>query len=657
MSKQVTTEVWTLQTISQKNIAFIIPSYQRPYVWHDDDVLKLFDDIFAAYENKDSHYFIGTVLTAKNDQSEFSAYELIDGQQRTTTLMLMSLAFKAKKIQCELSDIAIIKDQPRLTFLIREQVQALLGFWAELEGYSKPTDKELAENEYLIRVDGALRALKGRLAQLAQKYPLDTLQEIGNYIFERVQWVNNVMPIGMDVNRLFATANTSGIQLEQTDILKAFLLKNIKTDKARYEAIWQACEQMDNYFEQNVKQIFAASDWKTIQPEMLATFDVGVFVLVPKIEEKEDTEKGLSIADLAKKIDLSDGAEANETHENDQKKNTDDEEDVYCRSIISFPLLLLHTYRIFSNHKQEKDVDGKFHPERLIKIFEPLLKKSEDEIKVFFECLWQVRYQFDRCVIKWIKQPEDKEEHLIIKKMDFSVSNKNIQRVAIEEKELTALQAVRYFTSERSTQYWLTPFLGWLVEEQIKPITDTLPNLELIDNQLSVAQMIQKEASFLLLKECELDLSSSIENIITTLKSHIGTGFKHYWFQKIEYLLLKYRATYLMGIDKEKLEKYRITSKNSIEHVHPQNEEHGRKLPDEFLHAFGNLVLLSVGQNSSYGNKPVSVKESMFNERQSFDSLKLAHIFLTKKGRKWDQEAITKHQETMLDLLRAHYLN
>lgn len=655
MIKQVTTEVWTLQTISQNNIAFVIPSYQRPYVWHDDEVLKLFDDIVAAFKNNDSHYFIGTVLTAQNNHSEGLVYELVDGQQRTTTLMLMSLAFKDKGILVQsLGNIATLNNQPRLTFAIREQVQALLGYWAGLKKYSKPSEKELDENPFLIRIYGALKVLKDRLAQ----YEVNELEKIAKYIFEKVQWVNNLMPPKMDVNRLFATANTTGIQLAQTDILKAFLLKNIKTDKARYEAIWQACEQMDNYFERNVKQIFTASDWKAIQPETLATFDSNIFLLVSKIAEQDNLKSGadFSIASLAKNSQLMADQKLDNKQENTPPSNIDDEEEIYCRSIISFPLLLLHTYRIFLSQKLEEDIDGKFHPDRLIKIFEPLLKKTEDEIKAFFECLWQVRYQFDRCVIKWSKRSEEKEEYLIIKKMEFYKTSNTIQRTPKKRNNLTALQSVCYFTSERSTQYWLTPLLGWLIEQSQTSTQEVLYYLEQIDNQLSLIQMTQKEASFVLLTK-NLP-QQSLDNQITYLLDPKGTGFEHYWFQKLEYLLWKHRGDYLKEIDSVKLEKYRITSKNSVEHVHPQNEEHGRKLPDKFLHAFGNLALLNVIQNASYGNKSVDEKEAKFSNRPSYDSLKLAHIFLTKKkSGKWGETDIKKHQEDMLDLLKKHYLN
>ena len=659
MSHQVQTEVWTLKSISEQNIAFVIPSYQRPYVWSEDDVKKLFQDIVGAFENNDSHYYIGTVLTAKNSQSTGLVYELVDGQQRTTTLILISLAFKYQQINSELNKVATHHNQPRLTFAIRDQVQALLSAWLGLKTESKPSDADIKKDEYLQRLDEALKVLNNQLAQLKDKLDLAALAQ---YIFNHVQWVNNVMPTGMDVNKLFTTANNSGIQLEQTDILKAFLLKKIITDKARYEAIWQACEQMDNYFERNAKQIFVATDWKTIQPETLAQFDARIFLLTDLTDDKvsplsseRDKTNQPTINNLAN--DKTGLADKNDDHTG--KINTTEEygDIVYCRSIISFALLLLHAYRIFLHQQGQQDISGKFHPDRLIKTFEAFFNKAlEDEVKAFLECLWQVRYQFDRCVVKWVKQTEDNEQHLTLTNIIFS--EKAIQRTPIKATELSALQSVSYFTSGHNTQYWLTPLLGWLIEQQATPTKETLSRLEQIDDSLSLAQLTQKEASFVLLQGAN-PTAKSIDEIITYLIGSKGTGFEHYWFQKLEYLLLKHQEAYLKGTDPIKLEKYRITSKNSVEHVYPQNERYGRKLSDDraYLDAFGNLVLLSVGQNSAYGNDDVSIKESKFYNKPTIDSLKLAHIFVTKKALgEWSENAITQHQDIMLNLLRKHYL-
>lgn len=80
----------------------------------------------------------------------------------------------------------------------------------------------------------------------------------------------------MDLNRLFATMNTAGIQLEQADILKAKLFKHIHTDKAQYDAMWVACEHLENYFERNVRKVFPNADWYHIEPEHLASLMLNV---------------------------------------------------------------------------------------------------------------------------------------------------------------------------------------------------------------------------------------------------------------------------------------------------------------------------------------------------------------------------------------------
>lgn len=130
---QVNTEVLTLKNVSDKEVGFVIPSYQRPYVWRDEDVIKLFDDIREAFVTDEPQYFIGSVLSAVRVEEGTRIYELIDGQQRTTTLMLLSLAFKAAEVQSELAEASILGDQPRLSFEIRDAVRNLLGSYAGLE--------------------------------------------------------------------------------------------------------------------------------------------------------------------------------------------------------------------------------------------------------------------------------------------------------------------------------------------------------------------------------------------------------------------------------------------------------------------------------------------------------------------------------------------
>lgn len=87
------------------------------------------------------------------------------------------------------------------------------------------------------------------------------------------------MPVGSDLNRQFATMNTSGLQLAQSDILKSRLLEKLSRDRPRYDAIWQACENMGNYFERNVRQLFPHANWSMLRDADLQRFDAERFPL------------------------------------------------------------------------------------------------------------------------------------------------------------------------------------------------------------------------------------------------------------------------------------------------------------------------------------------------------------------------------------------
>ena len=75
----------------EEDAVFVIPEYQRPYSWGIENCDKLWQDIVDFSENKNKdNYFFGTIIV--NCQDDDTRYELIDGQQRTTTFLLL---FKA----------------------------------------------------------------------------------------------------------------------------------------------------------------------------------------------------------------------------------------------------------------------------------------------------------------------------------------------------------------------------------------------------------------------------------------------------------------------------------------------------------------------------------------------------------------------------------
>ena len=705
--ESVSSSVKTPADFVKDKTLFSIPCYQRPYVWSDEAIKELFDDLHSAYTHKLPYYYVGTILTAQSDDDTL---ELIDGQQRTTTLMLLALACKKKGIETDLTQLICTEkeNQPlRLVFKIRDQVEAYLGNIAGLAEYNNnfPSETEVEKNPYLKRLAGGLATFENLLGQISEQ------SAFTNYVYKNMRMVNNVIPPSTDLNQLFATMNNSGVQLEQADILKSLLFKSIRTNKAIYSAIWQACENMDNYFERNVRQVFPKTQWSELDPIHFAKFDTTKFLLIQDESngtgeiDSENRNNGLTIAEIIRQqTKLKDNCDSKDSNISDDEKS-----EVYCTSIISFSQLLLHVYRIYLHKNEKDDFEPRFHADQLINTFKPLIDEGKEEcikefdkgnkectkefdeekkkcikefieclwqvryafkekcIKEFIECLWQVRYVFDVKVVKWVKKVDEDEEQLILCSINKSSSNDNyyFNRSPSEHSNLSLLQMVRYFTSDRNAQYWLTPYLAWLVKEGDKQALSKLENLdnqaltklESLDNQLSLANTEQKPASYALLSRNLSKKTEEIKDAHNYLNEYLnesnGVNFRHYWFQKLEYLLYKD----LSNIDNKKLKQYRIISRNSVEHVHPQHEENGKQLKNEDLNSFGNLALLNISQNSAYSNQAVKKKKIDFEAKPTFDSLKLKHIFDLMQGGSWDISKITKHQELMIDLLIGHYKN
>lgn len=83
------------------NMWYCIPDYQRAYVWDTDQVRDLLDDTISAYrENKEAQYFLGSMVLKINEKSEnnvsYTEYELLDGQQRITTVFLILACMRDK---------------------------------------------------------------------------------------------------------------------------------------------------------------------------------------------------------------------------------------------------------------------------------------------------------------------------------------------------------------------------------------------------------------------------------------------------------------------------------------------------------------------------------------------------------------------------------
>jgi len=86
------TKALTPETICYNNLKFRIPLYQRPYAWEEKQVKQLLKDLYESRKKENSElYYVGILSVAKTFEDEM-LFDLIDGQQRFTTLMLIGKA-------------------------------------------------------------------------------------------------------------------------------------------------------------------------------------------------------------------------------------------------------------------------------------------------------------------------------------------------------------------------------------------------------------------------------------------------------------------------------------------------------------------------------------------------------------------------------------
>jgi uncharacterized protein with ParB-like and HNH nuclease domain len=635
-----TTDVISISKVN--NVLFCIPTYQRPYVWEEEQISKLLSDCLNSFKtNPSKPYYLGTILTDNKPK----ATELIDGQQRFTTLWLLAFSFSYLGIESELESFLKYEDKLRLDFEIRTEIKEYFELLLKHpnEALNKYSEKEIIAKPYLKNIVEAITIIKGILNQIKREIDLTAF---GNYIYHNVLLVNNTTPQNIDLNKLFATINNSGIQLEQTDIVKANLLKKITSQKVLFSKIWESCENMDDYFERNVRKIFNTSNWRKLQKEEFYEFDETKFTFENKAES-HSLSKGYLISQIAKKEVEQFVEITNSLFENEKSS------EINCRSIINFGQLLLHTFRIYLFTNKENDFEGTFHVNRLITVFKYFENASEQDVKDFILLLWKVRAVFDFHIIKWITDLDSKEEHLELttvyrhdQRADYSYFGRDV----VKKSEELMLQSVLYFTGDYLRQFWLTPYLYHLIENQ----DSDLDYLEQLDNDLSLSKITDKETSFLW-----MDYDFRVEDCFdfeSYLIKYKGTSFKHYWFQKVEYLLwkeLKNKGDWENGLE-QKFKNFRITSKNSVEHIFPQQPEFQEKLEKEYLDNFGNLVLLSVSQNSEYSRKSVNEKREAFLNKNTFDSLKSFMIFKSYKS-DWNKDEIISHRKEILKLVKSHY--
>ena len=647
---EFSSDLITLNTVIKERYLFNIPIYQRLYVWGKEQIHTLLDDMVNAFQEQKSTFYLGGTLVIERDPKvgnhhTYPVFDLIDGQQRFTTLWLISVVLKGALAEYQQlkTDDGIL---PRISFAIRPEVSVF---------FDKVCQGKPASLREALQLEDALQEIRSyfdNTPSLNEKV-LDKEAFIA-FIRDNVQLVLTKVPANTDLNKLFEVINNRGVQLQHHEILKARLLEKIDhNEREVYAQIWDACANVNEYVERNLRsttRLNTVGLYETLvktgssnnQRESLADPKTVVAALQEIERVSHCPPTSLAAALETKSLFTAEIAQ--------NGKNEDPE--LYDRvgSIITFSMLLQHVLRIYllKNPSGSSADISKISDKDLLAIFHKhwmVSNPDANQVKGFIELLWQVRYLFDKHVIKWILI-EDERVHAIRRLYVNKNSARNtsyLQRLSTDaEPDFALLQSMLYHSQQMTTQYWLTPLLNFLLDNDA---SEAYLYLRHLDNHLLCSDpddsLIKRTHRYLVNlwhKETLIPASQSLNQCFEN-----GTQYPHYWFYKLEFVLyLKLKTENKVGMDD-----FRITSKNSVEHITPQNpEKAGDRIADELLHNFGNLALVTRSLNSEMSNKGFSIKKAEFLERYSGRgvSLKLEDVYANTQ---WQHAEIKQHQNRM----------
>ncbi|MBF1228243.1 MAG: DUF262 domain-containing protein [Haemophilus sp.] len=635
---------------------YIIPIYQRNYAWGDDEISSLLQDIKNACEKnkeQDKNYYIGSLVVYRRENGDF---EVIDGQQRLTTLTL---------IMHQLGKLSF----RNVSFEHRDESEQAL---------SNLNSEKLPSN-----FSQALEIINKGIHEWG-----DNKTNIAKFLLEKVEIIRTEVPEGTDLNHYFEIMNTRGEQLEKHEVLKARLMDILpENEQSLFAKIWDACSDMSRYavmgFDPTIREVIFSDKWSE-KPKCFIKIIQDIKEYNKEIEKKNKEEnKKLSIINMQgnvdgiKILDLINGSKNSGVNKNDFA----DKYDGSFTPVIDFPNFLMHVLRIYLEVTDQCGDFTKIVPldeKYLLNSFEEKIKDDE-AVRNFIYVLLICRYLFDCYVIKSnaIRTGEENWSLWAIRPNGSSYYYKNTFGNNTESKndeeldnydgtKIVVMLLSMFHVSNPSRIYknWLYAVLRWLFKnkDNITP-GNYVDFLEDLCDKFYFGNNCQgKDITEIILEKLEFELNSgdkkdwddgvNVPNFVFNRLDYQLWRFFHEQEQEQKVEILSENDKWLTIKNKEAIwKKFRFTFRSSVEHHYPQHpsEEHGlEKLDQKTLDNFGNLYLLSQSKNSRLSNLTPKAKCSYYEKNENYDSLKQAIMMSYDK---WEEKEIKEHGEDMLKIL------
>jgi hypothetical protein len=233
--QRLTANEFALIKVFCSDYQFSIPTYQRPYAWRSAQALQLLDDLEGALtRDEEDPYFLGSIVLVK--QQDEAPSEVIDGQQRLTTLTILLAVLRDRTADAELSaelgemirepgsKVQNLDPQPRLTlrqrdsefFRVNVQAPSTIGELVSKDAADLANDAQRAIKENV-------EALDSRLAKWTEEKRVDLVQLLANRTFLVVVSTPDLA----SAYRIFSVMNARGLDLSPADIFKSRVIGDI----------------------------------------------------------------------------------------------------------------------------------------------------------------------------------------------------------------------------------------------------------------------------------------------------------------------------------------------------------------------------------------------------------------------------------------------
>ncbi len=636
---------------------YVIPIYQRNYEWREPQITQLIQDIVDyIIKNKDIKYYIGSLISYKRKSESGVIYEIIDGQQRLTTLTILLNVIKNEYSKTDLSWYKKLN----LYFDSRKIASNTLSYLFNGERLDNKECNVSIKQGYL----DAQKSLKKILADNQV-----SIEDFCEYFFKKVTILRVLVPEDTDLNHYFEIMNSRGEQLEKHEILKAKMLEILDDDHFKYafNLIWEATSNMEKYVQYgfSVSQrddLFGKGNWNNLVNEET------VYTKLKIPTSNYTNERTFSIIELLKNLSTPITDDSNITDESPDRFNT----------IINFSNFLLHVLRIQT--KSDIPLDDK----RLLESFAPYLKNENKKefVKLFGYNLLKGKFYFDKYIIKrefakgtdqWSLKRLKWYENNKVGYVNTFDSNESETNDGINKEILMLLSMFHVSSPTLVYKHWLNAALKFVIEyseynlaNDYKLYLENLARAFLMDRFLA-----EKPKDYFKIIYGNKSISKNTLNDLNMNKLNQGTAVENFIFNYFDYLLWKdYRTTkeYFKITEKtindDRIKNFEYTFRSSVEHYYPQypiDENLILKGDDaKWLDNFGNLCLISGSKNSRLSNFMPRAKKDFYSGSLTIDSIKQRIMM---EYEQWDTNGtnnyneIEEHSKKMIDILMKELFN